>query len=154
MRILAVVAGLLCVAAVLADSAKDAGTSARYGITPDPKSYPQSTPKEALGSILKAVENKRVDYLLAHLADPEFVDRRVKENGGKFEDLVEETRRKLVDDPGPAKLFGRFLKEGDWEVEEADATVSLKDVRDRVIHFHKADGRWFMKNEYKPGPGK
>jgi hypothetical protein len=149
---LAVVAGLLCVAVAVADPAKDPVPRDRIAL--DLKTYPQSTPKEALASVLKAIENKRTDYLLAHLADPEFVDRRVKENGGKFADLVEDTKRKLVDDPGPAKLFGRFLKEGAWEVEDADATVSLKDVKDRIVSFRKEDGRWFLKNDYRPAPAK
>jgi hypothetical protein len=122
----------------------------RYGIDLDLKSYPQSSPQETLSSVLKAIENKRVDYLLAYLADPEFVDRRVKESGGKFEDLVKETQAKLVDDPGPAKLFRRFLKDGAWEIGPTDATASHKEVKDRVILFHKMDGRWFLKNDYKP----
>jgi hypothetical protein len=152
MRRLAVVAGLLAVAVALADPAGGAGT--RHGIAPDLKTYPQSTPKETLASVLKAIEDKHIDYLLAQLADPQFVDQRVNEYGGKFTDLVAETRRKLVDDPGPAKLFARFLKEGEWQVGPADATVALKDVPDRVVSFHKLDGRWFLRNEYKPGAAK
>jgi hypothetical protein len=149
---LAVVAGFLCVAVALAEPPKDSDT--RYGIAPDLKAFPQGTPKQTLASVLEAVQGKRIDYLLAQLADPDFVDRRVKDYGGRFTDLVTETKRKLVDDPGPAKLFGRFLKDGEWEVEETDATVSLKDVQDRTVSFHKADGRWFLKNDYKPAPAK
>src|SRR5438552_17204398 len=52
--------------------------AARYGIAPDLKTFPQATAKEALASVLKAVEAKRFDYLVAQLADPEFVDDRVK----------------------------------------------------------------------------
>jgi hypothetical protein len=148
MRILAVLAGLLLVTVALAEPGK-IEPAVRYDITPDLKSYPQSSPRETLASVLKAIENKRVDYLLAHLADPEFVDRRVKENGGKFADLVQETTRKLVDDPSAAKLLQRFLKDGEWETDTDSATVSLKDFKDRVIHFAKSGDRWFMKNDYK-----
>jgi hypothetical protein len=149
MRILAVLAGLLFVTVALAEPPGETAPAVRYDVTLDLKSYPQSSPKETLGSVVKAIENKRVDYLLAHLADAEFVDQRVKDYGGKFADLVQETTRKLVDDPGAAKLLQRFLKDGEWEVETDSATVSLKDFKDRVIHFSKSGGRWFMKNEYK-----
>src|SRR5215471_10985827 len=49
----------------------------RYGIDLDTKSYPQNTPKDALGSVIKAVAEKQFEYLLAQLADPAFVDQRV-----------------------------------------------------------------------------
>src|SRR5437667_9610302 len=51
----------------------------RYGLDLDAKRFPQSNPKEALGSVLKAIGDKRIDYLLAHLADPAFVDKRVSQ---------------------------------------------------------------------------
>ena len=37
----------------------------RYGIALDLKSYPQATAKEALASVIKAVEDKHLDYLVA-----------------------------------------------------------------------------------------
>src|SRR5262245_48322911 len=82
--------------------------AARYGVEADLKTYPQGMPKEALASVLKAIDAKRIDYLLAHLADPQFVDQRVKENGGRFDALLEETRAKLLDDPGAAKQLSKF----------------------------------------------
>ncbi|HZT81960.1 MAG TPA: hypothetical protein VFA26_17170 [Gemmataceae bacterium] len=126
---------------------------ARYGVQPDLKTYPQATPKEALGSVLKAIDNKRPDYLLAQLADPEWVDRRVKGNGGRFEDLVAETRAKLLDDPAAARQLRRFLTEGEWEAGETAASVKLKDVSDRRVYLRKAGGRWFMENRRQPEAG-
>jgi hypothetical protein len=141
---------LALVLAVAFASVVVAQAEKRYGIDADLKTYPQATSKQTLASVLKAIENKRVDYLLAHLAEPEWVDRRVKDTGGKFSDLVEETKGKLVDDPASAKLLQRFLKEGDWEVGDSEAEVSLKDVKDHVVAFHKVEGRWFMENRNSP----
>jgi hypothetical protein len=49
---------------------KDTKSTTRYGIQPNVELYPQSTPKEALGSVLKAIDAGRLPYLLAQLADP------------------------------------------------------------------------------------
>jgi hypothetical protein len=128
--------------------------AARYGVEADLKTYPQGTPKETLASVLKAIDTKRIDYLLAHLADPQFVDRRVKENGGRFDVLLDETKAKLLDDPGAAKQLRKFLSDGEWKVEENNATVKLKDVPDRAVYLRKLGDRWFLENRRKPEPVK
>src|SRR5689334_13583169 len=88
-----------------------AASTTRYGIAPDARTYPQGTAKETLASILKAVEAKRVDYVVAQLADPVFVDDRVQRlYGGRFADQVEDSRACL--DPLTVKLLQRFLKDG------------------------------------------
>ncbi len=144
-----VAVGLL-LALVTAAAPQGAAPPKRHGVEADLKAYPQGEPREALASVLKAVENKRVDYLLAHLADPDFVDRRVKDNGGKLDELLKETTAKLLGDPGAAKQLARFLKEGEWQTTETTACVRLKDVPDRSVCLRKIDGRWFMQNRYKP----
>jgi hypothetical protein len=125
----------------------------RYGIDADFKTYPQASGKEALASILKAVEDKRIDYLLAHLADPQWVDDRVKKNGGKFDDLVKECRETKLD-PAAVKQLRRFLADGDWKVEEKTAEARLKDVSDRSVRFFKIGDRWFLENAYRPEKSK
>ena len=122
----------------------------RDGIEADLKTYPQGTPQETLASVLKAIDDKRIDYLAAQLTDPKFVDQRVKETGGSFDDLVREGRAKLLDDPGPAKLLRRFLKEGDWQLGDDTASVRLKDVKDRGAYFRRENGRWFLENRFQP----
>jgi len=118
----------------------------RYGIDTDLDNYPQAMPKETLESILKAIQIKKVDYLLAQLADPAYVDKRVKEvHGGKFEDMVKETTTKLIDDPETVKMFRRFLKEGEWENAEDASSAKLKGVKERVF-FRKVGGRWFLED--------
>src|SRR5262245_61113248 len=70
---------LLCPLAAIAQD------TARYGISLDVKTYPQATAKEALASVLKAIDARKIDYLVAQLADPSFVDDRVKRvYAGKF----------------------------------------------------------------------
>jgi hypothetical protein len=124
-----------------------AAGATRYGIAPDLKTYPQGSAKETLDSVLKAVETKRVDYVVAHLADPAFVDDRIKRlYGGRFEEQVQDTRARL--DPLTIKQLQRFLKDGDWQQEGDRVTVRLKD-NERRLHFKKEDGRWFMEHGSK-----
>jgi ABC-type amino acid transport substrate-binding protein len=147
--IAAVVIGLLVMATFVAAEPGKGETTKRYGIDADLKTYPQGTPKETLASVLKAVENKRIDYVVAQLADPEYVDERVKRTfGGKFEEHVTDTRTKL--DPPAVKLLDRFLKEGDWVGKESPVSVVLKDVKDRAVTFVKIGDRWYMQNNDKP----
>jgi hypothetical protein len=122
----------------------------RYGVSVDPKTYPQSTAKETLASVIKAVEDKRIDYLVAQLANPEYIDDRVQRlYDGKFEPQVEDTRLKM--DAGTQKLFQRFLKEGEWTSDKSkDQCVRLKDIKDRCIYFRRIGERWYLENRYKP----
>src|SRR5262249_44071087 len=141
--VLALLLGVACAAGL---SAEEKEPAKRHGIAADLKTYPQDTPKEALASLLKAIEDKRIDYLMAQLADPELVDRRRKETGGKFPDLVADATDKLVHDPGTAKRLQRYLKEGSWDIGDTQAVVTLKDDKERGVHLVKRDGRWFWEN--------
>lgn len=121
--------------------------TARYGIGLDTKTYPQSSPKETLSSVLKAIENKKIDYLLAHLAEPQFIDNRVKKiYGGKFSEQVDETRGRL--DPFTVKQLKLFLDEGKFATEKAVATVTLEKVKNRQVKFIQKDGRWYLDNAW------
>src|SRR5262245_18921656 len=126
-----------------------AQAGARYGIDRDAKAYPQATAKEALASALKAIDDKKVDYLVAHLADPTFVDDRVKRvYAGKFEEQVQDTKARL--DPATVKQLKRFAKDGKWEVGKASATVTLEDVGDKVVRLVKKDDRWYLSHSSSP----
>jgi hypothetical protein len=138
--------GLVCVAAAAAVDNKE--VARRYSIDPDLKTYPQATPKEALASVLKAIEAKRIDYLLAQLADPTWVDDRVRRYGGKFATLVEETTGKLIGDPRPAKQLRHLLEQGTWDVRDTQASVRLKGGEHDVF-LRKSGERWFMENRKK-----
>jgi hypothetical protein len=145
---------LVWVVGVSAQAPKEAPPR-RYGIEANLRDYPQETPKEALASVLRAIERGRINFLLAYLADPAFVDNRVKVvYGGDFEELVRETTTKLANNPNAAKELERFLKEGEWEGGESSAGAKLKDVKDRQVFFKKIGPRWYLENRQKPEPAK
>lgn len=123
-----------------------AGT--RYGVHLDLDTYPQGKPQETLASVLKAIADKRPDYMVAQLSDPAFIDYRIKTFGGRFADQVEDTRARL--DPATVKLLQHFLKDGDWQVADKEAMVLLKDVKDRSLFFQKSANRWFLLHRSKP----
>ena len=139
--------GLVFTAALFA--ADGTAPAARYGVEADLKTYPQSTPKEALTSVLKAADAGRFDYLAAQLADPRFIDDRVKTLfGGNFNEQVKDVQARL--DPAAIKQLHKFLSDGEWTTDDANASVRLKDVDDRAVFFHKIDGRWYMEHRSKP----
>src|SRR5437016_5908618 len=101
----------------------------RYGFDLDAKNYPQQTPKEALGSVLKAIGEYQIGYLLAHLTDPAFVDQRVEMNAAKmdskwsdrekeavaFNQLVQTTSQAFKKDPSKLAELRRFAKDAEWQ---------------------------------------
>ncbi|MBY0230069.1 MAG: hypothetical protein K2W96_12375 [Gemmataceae bacterium] len=120
---------------------------ARFGIEADAKAYPQSTPKEALASVLKAIEARKFDYLVAQLAEPAFIDDRVKRvYDGKFEEQVDDTRARL--DAFVVKQLARLAKEGKWKEGTSEAFVASEDAPDRAARFVKKDGRWFLRHRF------
>jgi hypothetical protein len=130
-----------------------AGAAERHGVAPDLKTYPQATPKEALASALKAAESGRFDYLAAQLADPAWVDERVKRlYGGRFEDQVEDTRARL--DPSTLKMLRRFLTDGAWSEDQGTASACLKDVTDRRVYLRRVGDRWYLEHRDAPRPEK
>ncbi len=140
--------GLACAVGLFAAEG-ESKPPARYGIEPDLKTYPQEAPKEALASVLKAANAGKFDYLAAQLADPSFIDDRVKSLfGGRFEEQVKDVRARL--DPFALKELHRFLSDGEWTVGDAEASVRLKDVSDRIVAFRKIDGRWYLEHPSKP----
>lgn len=122
----------------------------RYGVVLDIRKYPQATPKETLASVLQAIDNRRIDYVLAHLTDTKWVDERVKRLGGNFEEVVKEAREKLADNSDAVKELRRFLKDGEWNATETNASVALKDVKDRMVFFRKIEDRWHLENRQQP----
>jgi hypothetical protein len=150
-----VVAILICVVigatSVLAQKGKE--PPKHYGIEADLEDYPQAAPKVALESVLKAIDNKKIDYLLAHLADPAWVDERVKTiHAGKFEGMVKETSDKFAKDPTAIKDLRRILKEGEWKEDDMAASACLKDAKDSCVYLRKIAGRWFLEDNKKAEP--
>jgi HEAT repeat protein len=130
---------------------KETKPTTRYRIEPNVELYPQSTPKEALSSVLKAIDGNRITYLLAQLADPQWVDRRVAQvHGGNFDALVEETTQKLTHDRTSLKELRRFLSDGTWDVTDTTASAQLKDVKNRRVYLRKIGDRWYLESRQQP----
>lgn len=144
---LTLLAGLAVAAGLTARAPDKAPKLAnRYGVEVDQLDYPQAKPQEALASVLKAVEGGQVKYLVAQLADPDWVDKRVRDvHRGKFEDMVEETRAKFANDKSSIRELRRFVNEGKWDVKGAAASASLKDTKKQVF-LRQLEGRWFLEN--------
>lgn len=138
--------GLILCLLALSALAQDAK---RFGIARDAKAYPQATAKEALASVVKAIDDKKFDYLVAHLADPTFVDDRVKRvYAGKFDEQVQDTQARL--DPATVKQLRRFLKDGTFTSEKEEAVVRLDDVKNRVVRLIARDGIWYLQHPSAP----
>src|SRR5437899_2707852 len=113
----------------------------RYGVELNLDGFPQASPKECLGSVIKAIDGKQFDYLLAQLADPQFVDSRVKTLGGDFKELVRETKARLGDDPAAVKELRRLLNDGQVEEAGDNASIRLKDLKNRAVFVKKVKDR-------------
>ena len=121
----------------------------RHGIAADAKTYPQATAKQALASVLQAVKNKRFDYLVAHLAEPDFIDDRINRvYGGKVEEQVADTRARL--DPATVKQLRKFLEDGKWTIDKTSALVQVEDVKDRVVRLVNKGGSWYLSHQFDP----
>jgi hypothetical protein len=164
MRILpTLLLGLACVAAVPAQEKDDADIPKRYGVVLRLRQYPQKTPKETLQSILKAFDTGQIYYLVAHLSDPAYVDKRVHEHKQQlpkgapaadrdivaFERVVKEVTEHFRANPALIRDLQQLGREGEgsWEVndEKGVAAVRLKGGS-RGAYFRKMGDRWFLEN--------
>ena len=152
MRRIVTLLAVALAAAGLAQDAKPEKPAVRYGVEPELERYPQATPKEALRSVLKAIDAAHFDYVLAQLTDPEFVDLRVKERNGKFDKVVEETRTLYAADPEKGRTLRRFLVDGEFEEMGDAATVKLKNVKSRSVFLKRVAGRWYLENRVSAEP--
>ncbi|NDH06814.1 SDR family oxidoreductase, partial [bacterium] len=59
---------------IQAQAVKESG---RYGIAVDEAAFPQNSPENLRKSLLKALESDKIDYMLAHLAHPAFIEKMV-----------------------------------------------------------------------------
>jgi hypothetical protein len=142
--------GVLVITGLGTSAAQEAGPPSRYGVFLNPRLYPQGAPKETLASVVAALDRGRIDYVLAQLTEPAFVDDRVARfYRGDFDQLVGEASVKLADDPSVTRQLARFLKEGDWQETETTATARLKDVPDRQVYLRQIGARWYLQNRQK-----
>ncbi len=157
---------LLCTAAPAQDEKKKKEPR-RFGFDVDETTFAQATPAAAMKSIGLALDRKKVDYLLAHMTDPNYVDYWVdrykidfpegKEEGKRllaFDRLVRETNDYFRNDPLIVKDLRTFAREAKWEekddiavgVVEANPEKKLEAIP-RKVFLKKIGDRWFLKNE-------
>lgn len=122
--------------------------SARFGIALDEASFPQSTPENLRKSLLKALNSDNIDYMLAHLVNPLFIDKNVKEvHEGSFAKQVAETREKLK--KGLKSPLESLLKDGKLEVTEKSASLKDSNLKDFIITMKLENNKWYMENNKK-----
>ena len=122
--------------------------------------FPQKTPAEAMASIVKAIDRQKIDYLLAHMADPLHVEYWVEQykkdvNKGKdegkrllaFDRLVAETSTYYQNDPLIVRDLRIFARDAKWEEREDLAIGSSEKVPARKIYLRKFGDRWFLENK-------
>jgi len=154
---LKVLASLLLVAANL-PAQDESKLAKRYTYDVNEKAFPQDTPVDALKSAVKAIAGGKVDYMMAHLVDPEYVDAKVERykefaQGKKdakanaaFRRLVKETEQHFLEDPELVQQLKRFIKEGEWKMEKGGAMASLKDLVGQHVFMKQIGKRWFLEN--------
>jgi hypothetical protein len=114
----------------------------RYGQEVDLKLYPQGTPQEAIGSVIKAMKAADITYMLAHLVSPAEVDRKLKGDLEAF--------RKLALTATPEKTKGmvtelqKLIEDGTWTMRRDFCWASLDGKRDLTLE--RIGKRWFMHN--------
>ena len=148
MRWIAIVAVAGLFAAPAVAQKPDSFITNRFGIDPDLDGYPQTTPKDALRSVLRASDAGRFDYVIAQLTDPAYAEKQVKESGS-FEKFVAIVKAKWANDPESVKELRRFVSDGNWEETGDTAVAKLKDAKGRQVYFKRVGNRWFLENRQK-----
>jgi hypothetical protein len=162
MRYLVILA--FAVSASISDAQDDAKKKfvpepSRFGFFVDDVLYPQKTPPEAMKSIVTAIDRKRVDYLLAQITDPTYVDYWVeqykqdlplgKEEGRRlvaFEKLTRETNLYYQNDPLIVRDLRVFAREAKWSDEGEVAVGTVDSIPARKIFLRKIGERWYLEN--------
>jgi hypothetical protein len=131
----------------------------RFGFPVDEMTFPQKTPKDAMNSIVLALNRKKVDYMLAHMADPLLVEYWIERYQGDFPEgkdearrllafdrLVRETSEYYLNDPLILKDLRVFAKDAKWEEMDDIAVGTTDKVAARKVYLKKIGDRWFLEN--------
>jgi hypothetical protein len=153
------VPALFTLAATAQDDKPPPKEAPRYGFSYNDL-YSQKSPKDAIQSVVKAIDARRVDYLLAQIAEPKFVDGQVAQyrqqfTKGKdetqtflaFDKLVSDTVDYFLGDPILIKELRLFARDGMWDVADDVATGTAKGVPSRKVFFKRIGERWFLENK-------
>jgi hypothetical protein len=158
----ALIVGMTMLVSTFSSQAQDEKKKSppRFGFNVDETTFPQQKPDDAMKSITRALDRKRVDYLLAQLADPTYVDYWVdrykrdftegKEEGKQllaFNRLVREKNEYYQNDPLIAKELRFFAKEAKWEEMDDIAVGTTEKVPARKVYLKRIGERWFLLNK-------
>jgi lambda repressor-like predicted transcriptional regulator len=123
-------------------AAEEANPNLRYGIPVDPTHFSQDGAQQTVRSIVRALDDGKVSYMLAHLIAPEDIDAKLKFDRAALRRLAgkataastEKLRNALVD----------HLEQGRWIIKGGRA---LSEVQDRAdLTLERVGGRWYMHN--------
>jgi hypothetical protein len=149
---------------VLTAPAQDEGPAGdplavRYGLPVNALSYPQSTPLEALKAFVRALDKNRMEYLVAQLADPRFIDERVAEyrmgvSSGSdqartflaFDRMVREVGEHYFADPQLQRELRLLARDAKFEVNDNQALGVAESVPNRRVYLRRYGARWFLEN--------
>jgi hypothetical protein len=157
----------LCLVVLLALTARgqDEAKAAkkRFGFDFNPLLYPQDGPEKTVQSIVKALDAKRYDYLLAQIADPKYIDQKVAEYKDlfpkkadeqaraflAFDRLVRETATHFSEDPLLLKELRQFAQKDKamWEEKEDRVVGSVDSIAAHKVFLRKIGDRWFLENK-------
>lgn len=133
----------------LAAAQKQPENVTRLGMASDYEIYPQSTPKELIASLLKAINRERYDYLVAHLMEPGFIDDRVQRTNLKLDDIAKEIKSKFQAQPELQKDLIKLLNSGEQTDSGTTVIITHKDVKNQQVYLKKIGDRWYVENRQK-----
>ena len=122
--------------------AEDVDPNLRYGIPVDPTHFRQDGAQQTVRSIVKALDDGKIAYMLAHLIAPEDVDAKLKLDRAALRRLAD----KATSD-STAKLRDALvdhLEEGRWIIKGGRALSEMKGRADLTLE--RIGGRWYMHN--------
>ena len=103
----------------------------RYKVQANLSGYPQATPKDAITSVLRAIDRGRLDYLAGQLLDPAFMDARVTARAVPLEQQVDRELRAKRDEQRTLRTPGERLP---LDPGEFDAIVTTE-ARQRAFRL-------------------
>jgi len=114
----------------------------RFGVIPNPRLFPQTSPKDALFSAIKAIESERYEFLAAYIVDEKVIEAKIVERARQIERDVElDVRTKQIQQrekpasvtpleqiPNEPQAFSEFVKQ---EARIRGYRLVVKDLADK-----------------------
>jgi hypothetical protein len=132
---------LFLVMLLLASCINDPPVITHYGIRQDLKEYPQNSVTSCLSSIIKAIEKKRYDYLLAHLIYPDLV--KIELGKESFDTLVMDVKENFETGRKNTELLKEFLKDG-IQINYGNEAAVLRLMNGSQLQFMSKNKLWYL----------